>query len=470
MKLFKRIGIAALLTVCAVAWAGSAWASIEDEAQAIREYGLGAEVTEPNTITITGSKTDATETLWLGRFADSDITYKWNATLKADCGTFPAEQDKENLYRNLIAFHNDEDPTDDYAHSFEIIGGEIDFTDVNNVREKEKDEGGYVNVIFAPYSPNVHIILNGGKVGTDMRDSSVISAQEDGKGATVTLKKGELNAPYSSAVGAANGRFSLNEAALQDGTLTINGSIDTGEVNGIVPIFVYGTRRMDSATNTEHFELDSYHITLTENASAIIGLAINLGQKAAFVVENNATLTIEDVEIVLNGEDSTIRVKEGGVLNNHGTIVITDGKVEDIGEVNNYGTITVNGELYVGNSSQVGAENFKSATLPLATANATFNNYGTTTVSSAGKLTSNGTINNKSTGKITIEGTFISDGEFNAEPGSKVEGDGQIDGANADEVTSGTEKPSGSGGGCNTGLSLFGLLLAGILTFKCRKA
>ncbi|MDR1509446.1 MAG: hypothetical protein LBS53_07380, partial [Synergistaceae bacterium] len=365
---------------------------------------------------------DATETLWLGRFADSDITYKWNATLKADCGTFPAEQQGEDSpNRILIAFHNDDDPTADYALSFEVIGGEISFTDVNDVRADEKDDENEVMVIFAGDSPKVHIIVNGGKMGTDMQNACVISAQEDGKGATVTLEKGELNAPHSAAVLTDEGKFFLNKTALQNDTLKINGLVDpTGVIDGIVSVFAYGTSTLDLAANTGPFELASFHITVTENASCTLELPIDFGQKTAMTVENNATATINGVQITLSDEDSLLHVKKGGTLK-----LINGGKITNNGIINNEAAGEIINEGTIENAG-------------------TINNDGTIN-------TSKGTINNKGTIKSNAD---------------KIIGAGNITG----NPPVSDQKPSSGGGGCNTGYGLFGLLLAGILTFKYRKA
>jgi hypothetical protein len=475
MKLFRRVWVVALLAVCATMWAGDAWADVNSVKAAIENYGLNAEVSG-NTITITGSKRNATKALPLMSISNGTITYDWNATLTADCETFPPTwQNSKN--RALILF----DMPHDNDVIFNIKGGEISFTDKKLVRTYDDTDSAYViynNPRSTPLAEKVHVVLDGGVVSTDMRDIVAINLQSrevDGKdqgAGWVDLKNGTIYVPFGEALEADLGRCTIDDSAVQSGALKITGLVDGFGYNHRV----YGNTTMSSAETDEEYKWEGHSITVMDEATFTTAQNLELGVEFMFNVASGGKWIHEkDFKIELNGTDSLIRIGEGGVLDNYGTIVITNGKFEDIGEVNNYGTIIVNGELYVGNSSQAGAENFKSATLPLVTANATFNNYGTTTISAAGKITNNGIVNNDKTGTITNEG--------------KIDGDGTIankgkiksDPANISDSVTITDNPvepietstSGSGsssGGCNTGLGLFGLLLAGLVTRTYRKA
>ena len=446
MKCSARVKLAVVGAVLAAMFlAGSAWAGISDEVQAINAYGLTAHDLGGNTIEITGTKTDADHTLALGMFADSDITYRWNAVLKADCGTFPATSGNSNIYRHLIRLAQGPNL------SFDIIGGEIGFTDSNNTRARDGDDEDYVNIIRAD-SPNVHITLDGGKVGTDMRDAGVIIARQN---AVITLKKGEINAPYCGAVEASNGNFSLDQTALQNGTLKINGTVDPGqEIDGIVNIFAYGTARLDSATNMENLSLSEYYITVTENASFTLGLSIEFGLKTAMIVENDAVLTIDGVKIALKGEDSLLHVKKGG------TLILVNG-----------GIVDVSGEIIIDGTVRQSSASVRAT---LDSNNGVVDNRGTIVISSKGKLTNNGIIYNKNTGTITNRGKIDNiNGEiYNNEGGvfESVQTASEMGGTINGEVQPLNNNTSSGGGGCNAGFGLFSPLLAGLVMCKSRKA
>jgi hypothetical protein len=425
-----RLKLVSILAVFMVMLAGSAWADLQSDVNTILSTyntdagGTGAGLSGSvagTTVTITGEKTGVTKKLVLKGFSGGDITYKWDATLKADCETFPVP-------RTLIEF----EPSGSYNISFDIIGGEIEFTDTKNVRANDN-----VYVIYAP-SSQVNITVDGGKVGTQMRDAGVINARG---GASVTLKKGEIDAPYCGAVDTDNGKFSLDDAALKNGTLKINGTVDSGKVNGVTMTYAYGTGTLDSATNPDKMTVEKFHITITENASFTIGLPIEFKLETAIIVENGAVATIDD-KIELNGADSLIHVKKGGklVITKNGSILVNgkiiidgEGIIDIHGTLTNFNDITNSG--IINNYSGKTLDNRK-----------TLNNYHIIYNGPDGRIISTGTINNAINAAIkNTQGGVFQSVQTASDMGGTVEGPVQL-------------LSSGGGGGCNAGFGLFGLL------------
>jgi uncharacterized 2Fe-2S/4Fe-4S cluster protein (DUF4445 family) len=166
-------------------------------------------------------------------------------------------------------------------------------------------------------------------------------------------------------------------------------------------------------------------LTVKSNAHLTLEADFIFGTNTAMAIESDGKLTIA----------AGAALDNGGEVINHGTINIY-GTVSNLDDIINYGTI---------------------------------NNYSENTLDNRGTLTNNGLINN--TGTITNEGTIDNtqgtiknEGTFKSvqsegEMGGKIEGDvQQINGTS-----------SSSGGGCNAGYGLLGLLLAGLVTRRYRK-
>jgi hypothetical protein len=149
-----------------------------------------------------------------------------------------------------------------------------------------------------------------------------------------------------------------------------------------------------------------------------------------------ATATVE--------EGATWSIRESWTLQNEGTLDI-------------YGTV-INFDQFVNNGI--------------------INNYSSNTLDNRGTLSNNGTISNKSTGVITNSGTIDNaSGKINNE--GKITNSGTIKSDAANYIgnapegkpiqpISDSETSSDSGGGCNAGFGVLGLLIAGLVTRKCR--
>jgi hypothetical protein len=503
MKLSARVKVMLLSMVFVAMLACSAWADVESVAQAINDYGLEAAVSG-NTITVTGSKTDATEALVLSSVPDGMITYNWKATLTADCATFPPTwTNSEN--RSLILF----DVQDDNDVIFNINGGEISFTDKNLVRPYDNED--FVNLIYnnpqgTPFAERVRVVLDGGFVRTDMLDAVAINVHsKEMNGARqgagwLELKSGTLYAPFSEALEADNGRCAIDDSALESGKLKITGLVDGFGQD----LRVYGNTTMSSVQTDEEYKWEEMSVTVMNEAVFTIAQNFTLGVQFSLIVENNAVLTIDGVKVSLNGEDSLLHIKKGGTLN-----------------LINGGDIYVNGEIII--DGIVNKSTAQRTISPRAADpnNGILNNSGTITVSPIGMITNNGIINNASTGTIRNEGKIVNAGTINNEGkivnAGTINNEGKIGNADGTISNKGTIKsdpanfsgnepegnavepidstvtppdntitppdnddndtPSnvntsngGSGGGCNAGYGMAVLLLAGLVTIKLRKA
>jgi hypothetical protein len=193
---------------------------------------------------------------------------------------------------------------------------------------------------------------------------------------------------------------------------------------------------------------------------------------------DDATWNIEGVElnseVDLSGVSLNVTVKSGGTMklinNTHlkfkGSVIVEKGgtiNVDPTSSIEVTGTMSLNGS---GASASSGARTMADSN------NGILNNSGAFTIPADSKLTNNGIISNESTGTITnkgtidnANGTIYNEGTFESvqtidEMGGNIEG----------EVEPIDNTSSSSGGGCNAGWSLFGLLLAGLVTRKYRKA
>lgn len=226
----------------------------------------------------------------------------------------------------------------------------------------------------------------------------------------------------------------------------------------------------------------------------------------AFAISNGASIEINGGTIT-GGNSSLHRAID--VDNKGGTVTITSGKIDvshnvailtEVGDLSVNPSATINGLVIDGHA---GFENMtmwnygifnigegdeltirKGMTL---TNNGTINIYGT--LINLGKIINNGTINNYSGNTLENQGKLTNNGKINNAATGMIKNTGTIDNTNGTIVNEGTIKSdspianvtgnpvqrlrSSSGGGCNAGYDLFGLLLAsfGFLTrSKPRKA
>ncbi|GHV56705.1 hypothetical protein FACS1894216_20830 [Synergistales bacterium] len=278
MKFSMRARLVSLVAVFLFFFAGSAWAqSVQDVANYINSYdGLSAAVSG-NTVSITGSKIGATTPLVLGSISGGQITYNWNATLTADCETF-LEADRDR--RALISFRIE----DNQDVVFNINGGEISLTDKALVRTY--DDNHYMYVIYnhprdGGFPSNVHVVLNGGAVSTDMTDTVAINLQSREVGGVrqgagrLDLESGTFYAPFDEAVEADDGKFTINEAAVQSGELKITGLVDGFGLKHRA----YGNTIISSATTYEPKKWADRSLTVMDKATLTIAQNVELGVK-----------------------------------------------------------------------------------------------------------------------------------------------------------------------------------------------
>jgi adhesin HecA-like repeat protein len=168
-------------------------------------------------------------------------------------------------------------------------------------------------------------------------------------------------------------------------------------------------------------------------------------------IESNAKLTIAEGATL----DNDGKIINYGIIDIYGTMTnLDDDHIENHGIINIYGTVTNLGDI----------ENY-----------GTINNYSANTLDNRGTMTNKGTINNASTGKITNTGKIDNtDGTINNEGTIKSDAanitGNLVVGKAVEPINSDSSADSSSGGGCNAGFSLFGLLFAGLVIRKSQKA
>jgi hypothetical protein len=389
-------------------------ADVNSVVQAIENYGLIAKA-EEKTITVTGNADkSASDVLRLGDI--TGLVIDWKAELTVTGGRRPSKG------IGMINFNNGE---------FKLTGGAIQLPASAN---------GWVDGIYANGAATVTV--DGGKVTGNRAEDNGISV-EDGE---LIINSGEINIPRGNMLFAK--KLTVNDPSVMTG-IAFKG--DT--TSYVAAIYGHAATVLDS------------EVFPAENEGGD-----DRPESISYVVEDGATWDIEGVtsDMTAFRMIGNMTVKTGGTLNLKKTTLKSDGTliIEPGAEVNlDQDSLLRFKRIIVGTPSN------STGSMSVAMSDpdkGVLNNSGALSIPAGGTLTNEGIINNKSTGAIVNDGTFTNNGEFNAEPGSRVEGNGERNGANADDVKSGDSTSSGSGG-CNTGLGLFGLSLAGIAARKCRK-
>jgi hypothetical protein len=231
----------------------------------------------------------------------------------------------------------------------------------------------------------------------------------------------------------------------------------------------------------------------------------NLPESVSYVVPDGAGWDIEgvtsDMTALPTVANVKMTVKSGGTLNlvknTHlkfkGSLIVEEGGILYVDEtssleiVSGTAIINGNGSVAANRSARAAALDPNNGVLNNSgklsiLAGSTLTNAGIINNKSTGTITNKGTIDNEATGKITNTGTIDNtDGEIDNEgtiesdipiTGNDPKGNDVVpigsNGGDNDDDNSGDS--GSSSGGCNTGLGLFGLLFAGLVTRTYRKA
>jgi hypothetical protein len=420
-----RVGIVAFLAVCVMMWAGSAWADANSVAQIIRDYGLEAAVSG-NTITVTGSKPDATLTGL--RLPDiSGLTIDWRADLTCIAGTPPSES---GIYYVFVRGNG----------TLKINDGTITLPAPNSTTSGKK--------ITAISGNGVNIEVFGGMIrGSEIRQRGL-----DLQNGTMTINGGKIAVPCDTALMVQDGRLALiTPESITGGVIVTNEEITKADI-GIYGQTTATTKDVESNFGNHKLETVTYKVkdgavwtidSITSNLTNVASIYMN--------VENGGTLNLKDAQLEFNG---AMTVEDGGELN-----------------LDEDSIIIVNGEVYNGSKA---SGNARAAALDDPN-KSVINNKGVLNVSTQGKLTNNGIVNN--TGTITNKGTIDNtngvinnQGTFESfqEIGGEVQGN-DVQGNDVAPIETETST-SGGGGGCNAGYGILGLLFAGLVTRKYLKA
>jgi hypothetical protein len=413
----KSAVICALLAAMFIT--GSAWADESSVEAAITAYGLTRQGGESgSTITVTGSVSKlANDVLDLGDI--TGLTIDWKADLTVTGGSRP-----EGM--GIINFANG---------SFNLADGTIQFPTG-------------ADGIMADGAANMTV--NGGTMksqGVGVCGIAVV----DG---TLTIDSGEINIP--------KGKMLFAHTLTVNAPSVLTGLAFTGELANYFTATVYGhavTVTGSTVLNDDDDELPIPQSYVVPNGATwdIQGLTSDLTNMptvatAKITVKGGGKLNLKNnTDLKFKG---SFHVEQNGELNIEDTsrLTIVGGTATDDGTINIYGTLTNKDKLV---NSPTGIINVFSGN--------TLDNQGT--------LTNNGIINNKSTGKITNTGNISNaNGTINNTEGGTFQ---SVQTASAMGGTvNGDVQPisSGGGSGCDAGLGIAGLLLAGLVALKRRKA
>jgi hypothetical protein len=380
-----RVRVVAFLAVCAMMWAGSAWADEASVVTAITNFGLARKPGEAgNTITIVNAsenplRKDLSSSLteyWLLNLEDiTGITIDWqaNLTVTGELNIDPYDG------IDVILFENG---------TFNLTGGTIDIQTTGI---------GWTNAI-RPERDSV-VTVNGGTVkGTGV---SHLGIGAEDSSVRVIVERGEVNFPNGGAILAE--KLTVNDPSAITGMTFVEDSES-------ISIDIYGNTYADPLFSP--FDEHSTFIftvkngaTWTVKPTAFKPVLDISGTKITFLTEGNG-------ELIIRGEGSmdiygTLTNK--GRLINHGTI-----RNHSKNTLNNEGTLTNNGTI----------EN---------TADGKITNIGTIDNTSTGTIVNEGTIDNTN-GTIENKGTIKSDSAIDKVEGNPVQplkGNGGSSGCNA---------------------------------------
>jgi hypothetical protein len=268
--------------------------------------------------------------------------------------------------------------------------------------------------------------VNGGVIKSSASGSHGIYAESG-----MIIDSGEINIPRGTAV-----RVWKNLTVNNPSVLT--GFAYVGDlVKHTVTVYGHAITDADSEDFYDYYEGDDFvpdsfsYVVSSGAVWDIEGLKMDLIDVPIvatykITVKNGGKLNFKNAEMKFKG---SFHVEQDGELN----IGVAQGDISHLsttgGTSTNDGTINIHGKL---------------------------TNEGTLSNNSTGKITNAGTIDNTG-GTIKNEGTFQS-AQTAADMGGTVDGDIQPLGGKS------------SGGGCDAGFGLFGLLLAGLAVSKYRKA
>jgi hypothetical protein len=411
MKRSMRVKLAVVGAVMAAVFlAGSAWAGETQVLNAINTYGgLSAIGDGYGNITVTGSRTGATVGLELGNI--SGLTINWEAQLIGDPSVYNSAPNI-NYDFDLITMTGSNGTFNIRPSAVLKITGDVN---VNTDRE--------MRLIHVKYpASNIVVNVNGGILETLMPKGNAIDEWNSYKNTTIAADLPCLNVNIN------GGTISTSDGIVASGYVTV-GSGASAHLTGLVVKRKTGVvydPAVVSAGALEFYGNCKFTVLLYDDGEDWFAPGL------LFKIMPGAELTLD----AGNGwvVQNTWKLENHGTLNILGTL-INEGKC-----INDY----------------------------------VINNYSGHTLDNRGTLVNNGIINTKATGKITNTGSIDNtSGTINNTEGGtfqSVQTASEMGGTVNGEVQPLNSNSSSGGGGCNAGLGVAGLLLAGWAALKKRKA
>jgi Synergist-CTERM protein sorting domain-containing protein len=454
MRFSTRLKVVCVLTGLVWLFAGCAWGDETSVKQAVTDYNtsnstsLTAEALG-STVTIAGTANNVTSTLKLGDI--SGLTIVWEATLTATLTESTNEWMGDAGDRNLILIKAQANNGDG---EFIVSGGKIALLDPfakdrdpdTTYQYQSSNRSAWPRMINLP---DVEVVVEDGEIELTTAHGSAFT-NRDGNGGTIEINGGTISVPY----GEITGDYSINDVTLGlDAASGLTG-VYSYEAGSRYCSFVYNDVTMltkDGSQGDGEGQLDMVIeqggiLTFTYPVTGHFGTdcVTTVKSGGVLVVEEGAVYTLDGNLIVEPGGRLVIR----GTLIVTGIVIIKGGTIhtQETADANN-GVLNIYGTLI--NLNEI-------------TNDGTINNFSGNTLDNQEKLTNNGAIYNHAKGKITNIGDIENNGTIDNTAGGtfeSVQTASEMGGAiNGGVKPIGPDSPS-SGGGCNTGFGLFGLLL-----------
>jgi hypothetical protein len=458
----KLVVVGALLAVLLLA--GSVWADEDAVTQAINNYNNtnGTNLATSGTgtgFTINGTADGVTKTLDLGDI--SGLTINWQATLTGEGEPQWDDVDNKTHRRYLLRMKASEE----LAGTLNIIDGKIE-----NTGPTANGQGGWYYAVSAYTNVDVNV-SEGGYIGVTVANGAALQnfsdKNTDGRGTpgTITVTGGTILAPTGTAIAAGN--------LVLENTSGITGvviAVDFVDSSGLCSVYGETKTSRDSEVFFDKYDPSEDDGLLPDSMSyvakngakwTIEGVSCDMtdlsseGINVTMKTEGNGTINFQNTDLTFEG---TFNVSQNGVLN----VGVAPGDrshlTHRVGTATNDGTINIYGTL---------------TNLDRVINNGIINNYSGKTLDNRGTLENNKEINNRASGKITSTGTIK-----NAPNAVINNTEGGIFGSDQTKESMGgtvngpvlpiNDTSSGGGGGCNAGLGMVGLLLAGLVVLKRR--
>jgi hypothetical protein len=296
-----RLKLVSVLAVFMVMLAGSAWADEAGVVTAITSYGLSRQGGENgDTITVEGSKLDATSQLDLGDI--SDLTINWKAKITREVSTVSPGKDHIQLINvwGTGTFNIESEA------ELKVPGTENNMRHVYLIRALEGGPSG---------SESVTINVNGGTLEAIMPNATAIDDDNFDHPPIIKINGGTINVPDGNA---AVGNVTVINAANVTGTV-----IDKNSIWSNWSVELYGNCSVQTIfEDDEKDEMNIRNISwrIMPSATATVKAGTTWSIRDSWTLQNDGTLDIYGTLINFDKfiNEGTINNYSGNTVDNRG--------------------------------------------------------------------------------------------------------------------------------------------------------